>query len=128
MDAPFRLRVLVVDDQPELRKLVRLTLESSRIQVLEADTGISSLDAVRQLKPRIVLMDVMMPGSMDGLQACKMIKDDLRLSDTKVIIMTARGQQVDIKEAKAAGADYYLRKPFSPLELLDTVNRLGQVQ
>jgi CheY-like chemotaxis protein len=117
--------VLVVDDQADIRKLVRMTLAISDAEVYEADSGVSSLNMAKNLRPHVVLMDVMMPGEIDGYEACRRIKDDPNLTETAVVILTARGQQSDLEAGEAAGADAYLVKPFSPLQLLDTVNQLA---
>lgn len=117
--------VLVVDDQADIRKLVRMTLAISDAEVYEADSGESSLKMTTSLRPHVVLMDVMMPGEIDGYEACRRIKDDPNLTETAVVILTARGQQSDLEAGEAAGADAYLVKPFSPLQLLDTVNQLA---
>jgi CheY-like chemotaxis protein len=116
--------VLVVEDHPEIRKLIRMTLEIGDIDVYEADSGESGVRMLIGLRPDIVLMDIMMPGQIDGLQACRQIKDHPVLGATPVVMLTARGQQSDIQAGKDAGADEYLVKPFSPLQLLDTVKRL----
>jgi CheY-like chemotaxis protein len=116
--------VLVVEDHPEIRKLIRMTLEIGDVDVYEADSGESGVRMLIGLRPDIVLMDIMMPGQIDGLQACRQIKDHPVLGATPVVMLTARGQQSDIQAGKDAGADEYLVKPFSPLQLLDTVKRL----
>jgi CheY-like chemotaxis protein len=117
--------VLVVDDQADIRKLVRMTLAISDAEVYEADSGESSVKMASSLRPQVVLMDVMMPGEIDGYEACRRIKDDPSLTGTAVVILTARGQQSDLAAGMAAGADAYLVKPFSPLQLLDAVNELA---
>jgi CheY-like chemotaxis protein len=71
-----------------------------------------------------MLLDVMMPGGLDGYQVCEEIKLDPDLRNTMVILLTARGQRTDIERGQAVGCDAYLVKPFSPIELLDTVDRL----
>jgi CheY-like chemotaxis protein len=105
--------VLVVEDHPEIRKLIRMTLEIGDVDVYEADSGESGVRMLIGLRPDI-----------DGLQACRQIKDHPVLGATPVVMLTARGQQSDIQAGKDAGADEYLVKPFSPLQLLDTVKRL----
>lgn len=117
--------VVVVEDQADIRKLVRMTLSISEAEVYEADSGESGLRMVNELRPPVVLMDIMMPGEIDGLEACRRIKQDPRLHNTRVVMLTARGQEADLAAGKAAGADAYLVKPFSPLQLLDTVAELG---
>jgi CheY-like chemotaxis protein len=91
------------------------------VEVYEADNAASALDLIYRIRPKVVLMDIMMPGEMDGLDACRQIKADADLARTVVIMLTARGQQADLDAGKSAGADAYLVKPFSPLELLDMV-------
>jgi DNA-binding response OmpR family regulator len=114
-------RILIVDDQPELRKLVRMTLEFEDYQLDEAQDGASALDAVDRHRPEVVILDVMMPGELSGYDVCARIKSDASAQGTKVILLTARGQQADLARGREAGADHYVVKPFSPLELLDSV-------
>ena len=117
----MRHGVLITDDQADIRKLVRMTLDMADVEVYEADNAASALDLIYRIRPTVVLMDIMMPGEMDGLDACRQIKADADLARTVVIMLTARGQQADLDAGKSAGADAYLVKPFSPLELLDMV-------
>jgi len=77
---------------------------------------------VKALRPDLVLLDVMMPGSLDGYQVCQKIRQEPGLCNIPVILLTARGQQADFEMGRQAGADAYLTKPFSPLELIDTVD------
>ena len=120
-------RVLIVDDQPDIRKLVRMTLSIGDFEVYEADNGVSAQEMASNLKPTIVLMDVMMPGEIDGLRACNQIKGNANLLGTAVVMLSARGQLSDIEAGKAAGADAYLVKPFSPLQLIETINKLAEL-
>jgi two-component system, OmpR family, phosphate regulon response regulator PhoB len=116
--------VLVVEDQVDIRKLVRMTLAIGNFEVYEADSGECGVRMTHSLRPDVVLMDVMMPGEIDGYQACRQIKDTPQLKDTAVVMLTARGQQNDLADGRTAGADAYLVKPFSPLQLIDTVKDL----
>lgn len=116
-------RVLITDDQPDIRKLVRMTLDMGDVEVYEAETAAGALEVIARVNPDVVLMDIMMPGEFDGLEACRRIKQDPERAGTVVIMLTARGQQADLDAGKAVGADAYLVKPFSPLELLDLVGR-----
>lgn len=95
----------------------------------EAENGIDALRIATNLRSSIVLLDVMMPGGLDGLQVCASIKNDPEICEaTKVILLSARGDEADVNVGKASGCDAYLVKPFSPLELLETVDRLkGQM-
>ena len=120
----MRPRVLIVDDQPAIRQLVSMTLKFGNVDLFEAENGEATLKMMHSVNPTVVLMDIMMPGEIDGLEACRRIKADSAFADTRVVMLTARGQLSDVNAGKAAGAAAYLVKPFSPLELLDTVDRL----
>ena len=117
-------KALIVDDQPDIRKLIMLTMESEDFELHEADNGVDALHMARNLRPAVMLLDFMMPGGLDGYQVCEEIKMDPDLRNTMVILLTARGQRTDIERGQAVGCDAYLVKPFSPIELLDTVDRL----
>jgi DNA-binding response OmpR family regulator len=117
-------RVLIVEDQPDIRKLIRMTLEFEAYEIHEADDGASGLRMALALQPDLVLLDVMMPGELDGLQVCQRIKSDATLAGVRVVLLTARGQTRDREAGQRAGADEYLVKPFSPLQLIDTIERL----
>jgi CheY-like chemotaxis protein len=121
----MKRNALIVDDQPDIRKLILMTMESEDFELHETDNGVDALRLAQNLRPAVVLLDVMMPGGLDGYQVCEKIKanEDLR-NTTKVILLTARGQRTDVERGQAAGCDAYLVKPFSPIELLDTVDRL----
>lgn len=118
-----RKRILIVDDHAELRKLVLLTL-GPEYEIREARNGREALDLCRQFGPDVVLLDVMMPGELDGYQVCAAIRADAELAATRVVLLTARGQQSDVAAGSAAGADEYVIKPFSPLALMAMVERL----
>lgn len=121
----MKRNALIVDDQPDIRKLILMTMESEDFQLHEADNGVDALRLAQNLRPTVVLLDVMMPGGLDGYQVCEKIKaDEVLRHMTKVILLTARGQRTDIERGQSAGCDAYLVKPFSPIELLDTVDRL----
>lgn len=119
-------KILIVEDQADLRKLVRMTVEFGDVEVHEAGDGVTGLGLAESLKPDIVLLDVMMPGELDGYQVCARIKKNPALKATQVVLLTARGQQSDLEEGRKAGANAYLIKPFSPLELMDKVEELSQ--
>jgi CheY-like chemotaxis protein len=118
-------RLLIVEDQPDIRKLIHMTLEFEGYELLEAENGIEGLRQAQHARPVVVLLDVMMPGELDGYQVCERIRADPALAATRVIMLTARGQQADHEAGRKAGADAYLTKPFSPLELIDTIERLA---
>ena len=117
-------RVLIVEDQPDIRKLIRMTLEFEDFEIHEASDGAFGLSMARATLPDIVLLDGMMPGELDGLQVCQRLKQDSVTRYIKVVLLTARGQARDREAGQQAGADEYLVKPFSPLQLIETIERL----
>jgi len=117
-------KVLIVEDQHDVRDVIRISLELEDFEIHEAADGASGLKQAAQLRPDLMLLDVMMPGGLDGLQVCQRIKSDPALRRTRVVMLTARDQAADRQAATQAGADHYLAKPFSPIELLNVVNRL----
>ncbi|HZK57251.1 MAG TPA: response regulator [Clostridia bacterium] len=116
-------KILIADDERALRLLVAGTLEIGNYSILETDNGIDALKMAVEEKPDLIILDVMMPG-IDGYEVCRKIKTDSELKDTKILILTAKGQQTDKIAAKKALADYYLAKPFSPAELLVMVEEI----
>lgn len=111
--------VLIVDDDQMIRRLVRTVLEADDYAVSEARDGTEALSLIDDVKPELVILDIMMPG-IDGVEVCQRI-DHARF---KVIILTARDDPVLEKACKEAGADAFLTKPFSSIELLDLVEEL----
>ena len=120
-------KILIADDEQPLRLLVRATLEDEsgegRYEIIEAADGNEALEMARKERPELILLDIQMPG-LSGLEVCKMLKDDPVTSDLMIVMLTARGQQSDRERGFAAGADDYFAKPFSPLELLQLVDRV----
>lgn len=118
-------KILVVEDQPEIRRLIRMTLEFEDYEISEASTATEGLATAMDLEPDLLLLDVMTPGDLDGLDVCALVKQAPgRMHRPAVILLTARGQQQDVADGLAAGADAYLLKPFSPLQLLETVKTM----
>ena len=116
-----KIRILAVDDEPDLRALLRILLKNKGYEVLEAASGQEAVDLVRS-EPRIdlVIMDIMMPG-LDGVQACAEIR---KFSTVPMLFLTAKSQLADKAEAYASGGDDYLAKPFSQNELMMKVESL----
>jgi two-component system alkaline phosphatase synthesis response regulator PhoP len=112
--------VLVVDDQPELRLLVRLTFGKAGYTVREAADGSAALAACATDVPDVILLDVMMPG-IDGYETCRRLREDTRLAGTTIVMMTAGDQAAERGRALESGADLYLPKPFSPQQLRQQV-------
>ena len=116
-----QIRILAVDDEPDLRSLLRILLKSKGYEVLEAASGQEAVELLRS-EPRIdlVIMDIMMPG-LDGIQACAEIR---KFSTVPMLFLTAKSQLSDKAEAYASGGDDYLAKPFSQNELMMKVESL----
>lgn len=117
-------RVLVVDDDPRLRMLVRHTLESSEVEVLEAPDGETALAMARAERPDVVVLDWAMP-RLSGIDVCRRLRSDPATRGIRILMLTARTQPFDRLAAQAAGVDDYLVKPFSPLALLDRLRDGG---
>ncbi len=116
-------KVLIVDDHSDIRQLIRITLGKG-FEILEAEDGMAALAIIRSQRPRVVVLDVMMPGEMDGFQVLEAVKSDAALKEVRVIMVTARGQARDYELGMASGADGYFIKPFSPLKLIATIKEL----
>ena len=112
--------VLIADDESSIRLLVHATIESDDYTVVEAADGAQAWALTQELKPALVLLDVQMPGQ-SGLEVLRSIKADPELTATRVILLTSKAQERDIEIGLIAGADFYLTKPFSPLDLLTRV-------
>jgi DNA-binding response OmpR family regulator len=110
-------RVLVVDDEPKIREIVRRYLETEGFTVAEAPDGETALRLVAELQPDLVILDVMMPG-IDGLETLRQLRTR---SEVFVILLTARAEEVDTLVGLSVGADDYVTKPFSPRELVARV-------
>lgn len=107
-------RILVVDDEPQIRRIMRTTLTGAGYEVDDAKTGEEALEKLREFRPDLVLLDINMPG-MGGLAACRSIREDKNVA---IIMLTVRNAEKDKVEALDAGADDYVVKPFSTPELL----------
>ena len=118
-EGPRSRLVLVVDDDDMIRRLLRTVLEADEIEVVEAPDGDAALLAVADLQPTVIVLDVMMPG-LDGVEVCRRIDHDR----AKVVMLTARDDPELERAAIAAGADAFLTKPFSSIELLDLIEQL----
>ncbi len=109
-------KILIVDDQDTIRKMLRLTL-SGRYELFEAAEASEAWETLRRVRPQAIILDIMMPGEMDGYQLCEKLKADRDLRRIHVVMVTARGQEADRQKGMAVGADAYFVKPFSPLAL-----------
>lgn len=116
-------KLLIADDEPGIRSLVKMTLESDAYEIIEAFDGVQALALTKKHRPQLVLLDVSMPG-MSGFDVCRSIKADPVLKEIRVIMVTAKAQESDITEGVAAGADDYFTKPFSPVALIRKVEEI----
>jgi DNA-binding response OmpR family regulator len=114
-------KVLIVDDQIDIRRMMHIALGDS-FELLEAADGVTALVLLRQHKPDVVLLDVMMPGEIDGLQVLQAIRADPQTMDMRVIMVSAKGQVSDYELGMHMGANAYFVKPFSPLQLVAAIN------
>ena len=112
--------VLIVDDEHHIRLLIEQALEEladEGVELYTASDGDEALAAIAAQRPDLVFLDVMMP-KRNGLEVCRAVRGELGLTDTRIVLLTAKGQAVDREAGLAAGADRYLTKPFDPDELL----------
>ena len=117
-------KILIADDLPEIRKLVRITLQAEDYQVLMAENGEKAIQIARALKPDLIIMDVLMPGKIDGLEATRILKNDPETKECPVIILTSKGEAADREKGLDLGAVEYFAKPFSPLDLINKVEQV----
>ena len=115
--------VLIVDDEPPIVELVRFTLEDEHVRVLEAGDGLEALEVARTERPDLIFLDVQLP-YLNGFEVCRRLRHEPGLEKTRIVMLTAAGQSQDLARGRAAGADLYLTKPFSPLRLLTLVSSL----
>jgi len=118
-----RERILVVDDEPDIRDVLRITLEGEGYDVTEAADGQEALEMVQKVSPHLILMDFKMP-RLDGRQVCQILKKDILLQHLPIILLTSKGEVTDKVRGIDAGADDYVVKPFDPMELLARVRMI----
>lgn len=116
-------KILVVDDEPFICRSLTFVLKKGNYDVLEARNGEEALSAIREHKPDLVFLDVMMP-KIDGFQVTEAVRSDASLDDVKIILLTAKGQECDKEVGKTAGANDYMTKPFSPSKILDRAREI----
>ena len=123
MDPRSPFRILVVEDEPVIRELVRSMLDDGPVEVETAGNGADGLRLARGTRFDLVLLDVVLPG-MDGLTVCRMLKSDPATSAVPLYMLTAKTRRADLEAALAAGANGYIHKPFRGSELMELVERL----
>lgn len=113
-------KILIVDDEPHLRLLIARALqdlEDEGVELLIANDGEAGLELIQDEHPQLVFLDVMMP-KKNGFEVCHAVKHELGMQDITIILLTAKGQEIDIQHGEEMGADLYLTKPFDPDDLL----------
>jgi two-component system alkaline phosphatase synthesis response regulator PhoP len=123
-------KLLIVDDEAHIRMLIEQTLEEledSDVEFLSADNGEKALEIISNERPRLVFLDVMMP-KMNGMEVCKRVKKELALDDVYIILLTAKGQELDKQKGHEVGADLYMTKPFDPEALLQKAKEILKIQ
>ena len=115
-----RMRVLVVDDDPLVRNLLTAVLHDASFDLDEAVDGNDALAIAAVRPPDVVVLDVMMPG-LDGYEVCRALRADPSFKDTRIVVLTAKSTPSAREDAYRAGADAFFTKPFSPLDLIETV-------
>lgn len=116
-------RLLMVDDEPEILRLVESRLKANGYEVLTALDGLTALEIAKKEKPDLIILDLMLP-KMDGYKVCGLLKKDSRYSKIPIILFTARAQEEDKKLGEEVRADAYIVKPFEPIALLETIQKL----
>lgn len=114
-------RILIVDDEGNLRRLLLVTLGYGRYKLYQATNGIEALDVAKEVRPDVIILDIMMPGEINGLEVCRQIKRDPDLKNAYVVILTALALEADREAAAAVLADAYIVKPFFPSELIELI-------
>ena len=116
-------KVLVVDDEMHILRIVKYKLESAGYQVLTALNGVDAIELARNESPALIFLDIMMPG-INGYEVCQTLKNDPQTKDIIIIMLTAKGQESDKIKGLEVGVDEYITKPFSPQDLLDRTKDL----
>ncbi len=116
-------KILIVDDTETMRLYEHMLLSGQGYELDMAENGVQALEKIKQFKPDLVLMDIMMP-EMDGIECCRRIKADPESKKTKVVIVTTKSEYGKVKEAFAAGCDDYVTKPINRVELLSKMSEL----
>ncbi len=116
-------RILVVDDEHDILDLVKYNLEKEGFEITTVLTGEEALQIARKIRPDLILLDLMLPG-LDGLEVCKILKNESDTSEIPIIMLTAKGEESDVVTGLELGADDYISKPFSPKVLIARVRAI----
>jgi DNA-binding response OmpR family regulator len=126
MDTSVTKKILIVDDEAYIRLLIEQTLEDLEeqgVQILKADNGNEALRLIETERPQLVFLDVMIP-QINGFEVCRIVKQDKGIKDVFLVLLTAKGQELDRQVGDEAGANIYMTKPFDPDELLELAEKV----
>lgn len=118
--------LMIVEDSGEVRKLLRITLGYGLYRIHETDNAAEALLLARSIRPDVMVLDVMLPGGVNGFQLCELVKRDPSLCNAFVVMVTARGSEADLEEGRRCGADAHVVKPFSPAHLIQVIESRQQ--
>ena len=121
---------MIVDDEAHIRMLIGQTLEELEdegVNFFTAENGEQALEIIQAEKPQLVFLDVMMP-KMNGMEVCRRVKKELGLNDVFIVLLTAKGQELDRQKGQEVGADVYMTKPFDPEKILEKAREVLQLQ
>ena len=119
-------KILIVDDEAHIRMLIEQTLEvleEDGVNFMTAENGEQALEIIKSEKPQLVFLDVMMP-KMNGMEVCRRVKHELKIDGVFIIVLTAKGQELDRQKGQEVGADLYMTKPFDPEVILDKAKEI----
>ena len=119
-------KILIADDEPHIRLLLGIILEDFEdegIEILTANDGSEALEIIKSELPDLVFLDVMMP-KLNGFDVCQKVKGDLGLEGIYIVMLTAKGQEIDKEKGLQAGANIYITKPFDPDKIIEITNQL----
>ena len=119
-------KILIVDDEPHIRILLEQTLEDLEdegVVLLIEENGVDALETIKRELPELVFLDVMMP-KMNGFEVCDLVKNQMDMDSTYIILLTAKGQEFDKQKGREAGADAYMTKPFDPDEIVEKAREI----
>jgi len=116
-------RILIVDDEPNIVLALELLMKKEGYEVHTVDDGERAVQAAKELRPDLILLDIMMP-KMDGYEVCQKIRSDTLLKDVSIIMLTAKGREVEREKGMALGADHYITKPFSTRQVVMKVKEI----
>lgn len=116
-------KILIVDDDITVQRLLEFVLRRFDVDVLIADNGDDAIDIIKEEKPDLIFLDVMMPGR-NGIEVCREIRKEPELKGSYIVMLTAKGEEAEVKDMFDSGADEYVPKPFSPSEIAEIVKKV----